>query len=315
MVPATNSANFLGIPFASASSYHPSAALDKTQHPRHGSSRWEKARELTVPYAPLPGVDLWYETAGEGTPVLLIMGFGVKGGAWRRQVPALSARHRVVWFDNRGVGETRAKPRPVSLGHFADDAAGLLDHLAIERAHVVGISMGGMIAQHLALRHAHRLASLTLMATHAGGRLVVPPLPGLKRFVGAHFQRRGRGRAVLELLMTPEYLAQADHAEILRDLREELCRKSPAGRLAQLGAVLRHNTRPHLGRLGQVPTLVVQPGRDILIDPRHSADLAARIPGARLVTLPDVGHGLLRERPADVSALLLGHFAAAEAAG
>lgn len=266
-----------------------------------------------MPHAPLEGVDLWYETAGDGTPVLLIMGFGVKGTAWRRQVPALAGRHRVVWFDNRGVGQTRAKPRPVTFARFADDTAGLLDHLAIDRAHVVGISMGGMIAQHLALRHPARLRSLTLMATHAGGRGVVPPLPGLKRFVGAHVQRRGRGQAVLELLMTPAYLAEANAAEILKDLREELCRKSAAGRLAQLGAVLRHNTRRHLNRLGHVPTLVIQPGQDILIDPRHSAFLAAHIPGARLLTLPAVGHGLLRERPAEVNEALLSHFAAADA--
>jgi len=274
-----------------------------------------------LPHAHLDDLELFYDTVGAGPPVLLIMGFGVRGMAWRRQIPALAAHHQVVWFDNRGVGETRAAPgsadlpaRSLTFARFADDAVGLLDHLGIERAHVVGISMGGMIAQHLALRHPDRLLSLTLMATHAGGRgAVLPPRAGLRRFLGAHLRRQGRTRAVMELLLTPEYLAQADHAAVAADLREELCQRSLAGRLGQLRAVFRHDTRAELERLGHVPTLVVQPAADVLIHPRHSAVLAAGIPGARLVTLP-AGHGLLREDPEAVNAALLGHFAAVDAA-
>ena len=265
--------------------------------------------------ATLGPVELAYDTAGDdGTPVLLIMGFAVRGNAWRRQIPALSAQHRVIWFDNRGVGDTVAPRRPVSIRAFADDAAALLDHLGVERAHVVGISIGGMIAQHVAHRHPDRLRSLTLIATHAGGRrAVLPTAQGLRLFLQANFDRRQRGDALLNLLMTPEFLETADRERIKADLAEELGIRSGLARLGQLGAVLSHDMRRHLPRLGQVPTLVIKPDRDVLIHPRNSDHLARRIPGARLVTVPDVGHGLLREHPGHVSDLLLGHFAQVDA--
>ncbi|MEZ4463767.1 MAG: alpha/beta fold hydrolase [bacterium] len=266
--------------------------------------------------ATLGQVELAYDTAGDaGTPVLLIMGFAVRGTAWRRQIPALAAHHQVVWFDNRGVGDTVAPRRPISIRAFADDAAAQLDHLQIERAHVVGISMGGMIAQHLALRHADRLRSLTLIATHAGGRrAVLPTARGLRLFLQANLDRHQRGDAVLHLLMTPEFLERADRSRVKADLAEELGTRSTLARFGQLGAVLTHNTRRRLSALGHVPTLVIKPERDVLIHPRHSDHLAARIPGARLVAVPDAGHGLLREHPEQISDLLLQHFAEADAA-
>lgn len=266
-------------------------------------------------HAPIDDARIAYETAGEdGTPVLLIMGFAVRGLAWRRQVPALAERHRVTWFDNRGVGETEARLRPYSMARFADDAVGLLDHLGHETAHIVGISMGGMIAQHVALRHRRRCRSLSLIATHAGGLgAILPTRKGIKLFLKANGS--DPAAATMQLLMSPEHLSSCDRDQLLADLKTEFGdNMSRRARLAQFAAILRHDTRARLHALSGLPTLIMQPAADRLVRSSHSARLAARIPGAKLLTVPVVGHGLLRERPTVVAHALRDHFAAADSA-
>lgn len=266
-------------------------------------------------HAPIDDARIAYDTAGEdGTPVLLIMGFAVRGLAWRRQVPRLAERHQVIWFDNRGVGETEVRLRPMRMKRFAADAIGLLDHLGHETAHIVGISMGGMIAQHVALRHRHRVRSLSLIATHAGGLgAFLPTRIGAKLFLQAN-GGKDRAQATMQLLMSPEHLATCDTRQLVRDLQIEFGdNMSRRGRLAQATALLRHDTRGRLHQLSGLPTLIVQPAADRLIRSEHSARLAAAIPGAKLLTVPTVGHGLLRETPDVVAEALAGHFAAVDA--
>lgn len=266
-------------------------------------------------HAPIDDARIAYDTAGEdGTPVLLIMGFAVRGLAWRRQVPLLAERHQVIWYDNRGVGETEVRLRPMTMKRLAADAIGLLDHLGHETAHVVGISMGGMIAQHVALGNRSRLRSLSLIATHSGGLgAFMPTRIGAKLFLRAN-GRKDPARATMELLMSPEHLASCDIDELYNDLRIEFGENmSRRGRLAQASAMLRHNTKRRLHQLSGLPTLVMQPAADRLIRSEHSARLARAIPGAKLVTVPTVGHGLLRETPELVAQALAEHFAAADA--
>lgn len=265
-------------------------------------------------FATIDDAHLAYATAGTtGSPVILIMGYAMRGLAWRRQVPHLAERHQVIWFDNRGAGETLAPRRPLRMARFADDVVGLLDHLGHATAHVVGISMGGMIAQHVALRHRDRVRSLSLIATHSGGRrAVVPTGKGIRLFVQANRQE-GAARATMQLLMSPQHLAHCDQDALLDAMREEFDRVSRTARLCQLAAVLRHDTRDQLHRLAGLPTLVMQPANDLLIRSAHSASLAAAIPGATLVTVPVVGHGLLRERPEVVSRVIGEHLAQVDA--
>src|SRR6266536_1661770 len=104
-----------------------------------------------MPTAQVNGIDLYYEEQGSGEPLLLIMGFTAHSMLWMMQVPALAQRYRVITLDNRGVGRSSVPPGPHTTRQMADDAAGLLDHLGIEQAGVIGWSMGGMIAQELAL--------------------------------------------------------------------------------------------------------------------------------------------------------------------
>ncbi|MCB9786578.1 MAG: alpha/beta fold hydrolase [Deltaproteobacteria bacterium] len=261
---------------------------------------------------------IYYETHGEGgSPVLLIMGFAVPSTLWAAQVPALSERHRVVTFDNRGAGKSEAPVGLYTMRGFAEDAIRLLDHLGLERAHVTGVSMGGMIAQELALRHRDRVRSLCLVATHAGGlRSAVPPLRGLSLFARSHLgDRRDRIRHLRRLLYTDSFLASQDGPRLERDLREALGETPPGGhRAAQLGAILRHRTGTRLGALAGLPTLIVKPADDILVAPRHSDRLHRLIPGSRLLEIADAGHGVLGQHAERLNEALLTHYARADRA-
>lgn len=269
-----------------------------------------------MPHLDVGDARLYYEVSGEdGTPVLLIMGFAVPMTMWGAQVPALSAQHRVVAFDNRGAGRSIAAAGLYSMRGFADDAVRLLDHLGIASAHVTGVSMGGMIAQELALRHRDRVRSLTLVATHAGGlRSVVPTLRGLRLFTSSQLGDRSARLANLRrLLYTDSFLASQDGLEISKNLRDALG-ETPAGssRAAQFAAILRHRTARRLGALDGLPTLIVKPAQDLLVAPRHSDRLHRLIPGSRLLEIADGGHGVLGQCADRLNRDLLAHYAAVD---
>lgn len=266
-----------------------------------------------------------------GLPVLLIMGFMMPGRAWRLVLPHLGPREACT-FDNRGAGDSEVPAGPYSMTMMAGDARGLLDHLGWPRAHVVGVSMGGMIAQHLALSAPERLASLSLIATHAGGLShLLPPARGLRPFfeanllasLGRSLSRlspglhgrlaRQRYAALSRLLFGEDYLRSNDPEALAALLRHDFEPPPPeAGRKGQLAAVLRHRTAGRLHTLADIPTLIVRAPEDRLIDPRHSDALAAAIPSARLVSLDGAGHGLIRQVPERLGGLLAGHFEVAE---
>lgn len=270
-----------------------------------------------MPTVELPDARLFYDTAGDrGSPVLLVMGFGVPGHMWLNQIPALAARHRVAWFDNCGSGGlTRAtRRRPYTMRDFGRHAVGVLDALGWADAHVVGVSMGGMIAQELALSHRGRVRSLSLVVTHAGGvRNLVPPLRSLALFArGFLGPRRGRARALERLIFPDEYLATADVATMRAALDERVVAAAPdRDRLLQLAAVLTHRTSRRLPTL-RIPTLVVKAARDVLIRPEECHRLHTLIPGSRLVEFEDAGHALLHQCADRLNAVLLEHFESAD---
>lgn len=267
--------------------------------------------------ATIGDVTIAYETYGTGgSPVLLIMGFTVRGRAWRFQVPALEENHRVVTFDHRGVGESDAPAGAYSMRQLADDALGLMDHLGWDDAHVVGVSMGGMVAQHIALEHRERARSLTLLATSAGGFWSRLPRGRGAWYFAKSLLGRGEGRldAVTKLLFPASFRATVDRAWLTGVIREDFGARPPRrGRRGQLHAVMGHDLRARLHELEGLPVLIVKPEQDLLIHPKQSERLHRLIPGSRLARLPDAGHGLLRHAE-ELNGILLEHIEAADAA-
>ncbi|MEV6831424.1 alpha/beta hydrolase [Amycolatopsis sp. NPDC051102] len=262
------------------------------------------------------GVELCHETFGApgARPLLLIMGLGAPMTWWDDEFCADLAGQgfRVIRFDNRDAGRSsrmRGRPNlaqayllrsaPYSLADMAEDAAGLLDALGVDAAHVAGASMGGMIAQTLAVRHPARVRSLTSIMSSTGGRLVGRPSP----------------RAMSMLLAAPPR-TRADYVELLvRTFRvigspgypfdEERMRRRaertydrgvpPGGSLRQLAAIMADRDRAPRLRKIRVPALVVHGARDPLVHVSGGRATARAIPGADLDIVPGMGHDLPRE--------------------
>lgn len=295
--------------------------IDPVRSPLGGYPPGKDQVEIaTVKNAALHGVQLAYNTCGRGAPVLLIMGYGVPGRAWVHQVAPLSRRHQVAWYDHRGIGNTRAAPGAYSMRLLASDALGLIDELGWEAVHVVGVSMGGMVAQEVALAARGRVRSLTLIVSHAGGMAARLPAPaGLSRFVRASVgvgSPRRRLRSLQRLLFPDDFLARCDRRWLQDVLRSDFGEPVPAlSRWSQLAAVMRHDTRRRLHRLAGLPTLVVKAGQDVLVRSAESDRLARLIPGARLRTFHEAGHGIIRQCHEALNQELLAHFEAAAGAG
>jgi 3-oxoadipate enol-lactonase len=255
---------------------------------------------------------LAYRSFGNGgAEVLFIMGFGMPGAVWGPQVEDLQRDHRCCHYDHLGVGDSDRGPFLRTIPSMADDAVRILDDLQWDRAHVVGVSMGGMIAQELALRSPDRLRTLSLVATH-GGALVasMPTARGMWLFLKGLFGgKAARLKSLPRLLYPDDYLTSVG-GELRKHLDVRLGRP-PALRtvLGQLHAVMRHSTESRLSRI-QHPTLLVRPGLDILIRPSQTDRLAARIPHARVLRFDDAGHGVTFQKAAELNAALRAHFAA-----
>jgi pimeloyl-ACP methyl ester carboxylesterase len=241
---------------------------------------------------------LHWESTGDGDPVLLIMGLGLSGGAWWRTVPVLARRLRVITFDNRGVGRSRAFSHAYTTDAMADDAATVLEAAGVERAHVYGISLGGMVAQKLALRHPQRVRSLVLGATSPGGPRAVRPDPDVIAFFRrrVHMAAEEALRASAPINYSPR--CREEHPDrIEEDFAQRLAHPfSSSAYRAQLFAAAWHNAYGALPRIA-VPTLVVHGRLDRAIPVGNGQLIADRIPGARLRILDEAGHLYPTEEP------------------
>ncbi|HXF52200.1 MAG TPA: alpha/beta fold hydrolase [Dehalococcoidia bacterium] len=258
-------------------------------------------------YARVNGVELYYEEHGIGEPMLLIMGFGGNTEAWAGQIPELSRYLHVIAFDNRGAGRSEKPDGPYSMEVFADDAAGLLQYLGVDSAHVFGVSMGGMIAQHLALRHPERVRTLILGCTTPGGPQAVSPSPEVIAAFQAGGQERDPRKAAeigFFYMYSDEYLSQ--NREALLDRAERLAhlRAPEEGLRGHFQAVMGHNALDRLHEV-RVPTLVLTGDADPLVPPENSRLIASRIPGARLVEFPGMKHGFFIEGASLVNRVII----------
>lgn len=259
---------------------------------------------------------IWSQHGDAGPPVLLIMGLTMPGRVWRPQLKTLPNQHQVITYDHRGLGDSAGTDDWFSIADMARDALRVLDEAEWPTAHVVGVSMGGMIAQELAIAASDRLRSLTLIATHGGGPITwLPRYQGLRGLLAAASGDRERRTKGLErMLYPPDWVATQDRADFLSSLEDRLAYRAPrATALRQIRAVSRHRTIERLKSVG-TRTLVVQPGKDALIDPRNSETLAKVLPNSELVRFPDAGHGIIHQEADALNARLLAHFAACESA-
>jgi pimeloyl-ACP methyl ester carboxylesterase len=243
---------------------------------------------------------------------MLVMGLGGDSGWWERQVPGLSARHRLILVDNRGVGQSDKPAGRYATSVMAADCAAVLEHAGVRRAHVCGLSMGGMIAQELALAAPERIGALVLAATYAKPDKGIERTadasgresggPSLTNFLGggkidlSGADQKQMFKFLMALVLTPEFIQ-----------REKTWLKSMFQRTvengttieqfsAQFYAVMKHDTTARLSLL-KLPTLVLTGDADRLVPPHHSDTLARLIPGARLHKVPGGTHGFNVEMP------------------
>ena len=254
-----------------------------------------------MPFATLNGNRAHYEAYGQGDPVLLVSGLGGPAVGWLLQVKDLSARYQVITLDNRGVGETERGDLPsYPTALLADDAAALLDHLGVARAHVVGASMGGTIAMELAIRHPKRVRSLSICCSWAQGDARFIDVLRSWMALAPHLSVENRFRHVLfPWLYTPAFLS--DEAAVAEALKRSLAYPhptTPEGLTRQgQGLIAWNGTRLKEIRRIKAPTQILVGKDDILTPPAFSRALAGMIPDARFRILPGAHAFLIEEAP------------------
>jgi 3-oxoadipate enol-lactonase len=264
-----------------------------------------------MPNVRVGDIEMFYVEAGQGEPLVLIMGYGGDHLAWGLQLPAFAERYRVIAFDNRGVGQTDTPDHPYTIRMMAEDTVGLMDKLGVGCAHVLGVSMGGMIAQELALNHPQRVRSLHLGCTLGRPDNYLRAISASWREVRERFDRAATLRFIAPWLFAAvTYRDRPEFVEMV--FQNALANPHPqtlTGFLRQGEAIQSHDTLDRLPAI-RCPTLVSVAEHDILVPPYFSRELAAQIPGATLRVVPDAGHVYFWERPDLFNTLSLDFFAA-----
>jgi 3-oxoadipate enol-lactonase len=248
-----------------------------------------------MPFTDNDGVKIYWKESGAGDPLLLIMGLGYTHEMWYRTEPILAQRYRTISFDNRGVGRSDVPPGPYPISTMAADAAAVMDSAGVKRAHVFGISMGGMIAQEFALQYPERVRSLILGCTsHGGPEAVLADAEVVTTLMARGTMSAEDGiRAMVPFI----YDASTPRERIEEDL--EIRRRTfptAAGYFAQVQGIFAFEARSRLPLL-RVPTLVVHGESDRLVPPENGRRIAKLIEGARLVMLQRASHIFPTDQP------------------
>ena len=263
------------------------------------------------------GVRLSYSVDGEGPPLLLIQGVGLPGRGWLPQVVGLRQRFTVITFDNRGVGGSDGGPEPLTIDAMAEDAAAILERENIDYVHVMGHSMGGLIALRFALMNPARIRSLILACTFADGAAPTKlswkmAALGIRCRVGTRAMRRN---AMLEMIMPAPFLRGIDRARLAADLQPLFGRDladQPPILMRQLRAMSRYSALAQLGLLDGIPAVVISAAHDPIAPPALGRAIAGGMTSARFVEFADAGHALPIQCVDRFNDLILSHLAAAE---
>jgi 3-oxoadipate enol-lactonase len=252
-----------------------------------------------MPVASVGEIELDYERSGSGPPLLLIMGLSGTALHWGEPfLKALRGDFEVIVYDHRGVGASSPLDGPLTIVDMAEDAVGLLEALSIDSAHVMGISMGGMVAQELALAHPERVRTLTLGCTYCGGEGSVVTAPEVARRIGEARMSGDRERAIRtawEANVSPAFAENADAYAAYRAISYERAVAVPVI-IAQLQAIGGHDTSARLSEL-TMPALVIHGTADEILPVQNGRMVASLIPGSRLEIFEGVGHVFFWERP------------------
>lgn len=266
-----------------------------------------------MPTVRTAGAELHYERSGSGEPLLLIQGMSGTHVSWGEPFLAPLREHfEVVAFDNRGIGLSAPIDGPFTIEEMAEDTASLLGELGLESAHVVGISMGGMIAQELALAHPEHVRSLTLGCTYCGGpgSQLMPAENARKLFEGmASGDRETAIRAAYEVNLSPAFRAEERRFAAFHEMATSV----PAAKQTielQVQAIFGHDTSGRIAAIA-APTLVIHGTADGVLPYANGELIFSLMPSARLESLEGVGHMFWWEQPEASGELIREHTLAA----
>lgn len=257
-----------------------------------------------------------YHREGSGPPLILLQGAGVVGEGWRPQIDAFRDQYSIVAPDNRGIGASTYQAAQLTVADMAGDVLAIADAEGFDRFHLAGHSIGGLIAQEIALRARQRVLSLALLCTFERGGQAARLTPdilwsGLRTRIGTAAMRR---RAFMQLVMPDPYLAGVDQSKLAGNLAQlfghDLASQPPIV-MKQLQAAAKYDASSRLSELAGIPTVVISAQHDRIALPEFGRALAGRIPGARFVEIADGGHAVTIQCANQVNELLAEHLAAA----
>jgi pimeloyl-ACP methyl ester carboxylesterase len=262
-----------------------------------------------VPFADVNAVTLYYEEQGVGEPLICVQGLATSSAAWVLQVPAFAARHRTLTFDNRDVGQSSRMDAPYAIGDMADDVLALADHLDIGDFHLLGVSMGGAIAQHVALRAPQRVRTLTLGVSWAGAGAYAVEKTRLWALEADRFTREEFIDSLMVINFSEAFYENAEGVAFVRQtMLAYPYHQEPEAFRRQADASAGHDLRGRLGAL-TMPVHVIAGEHDIVLPRWKSEELATEIPGSRLTVVPKAPHGLNIERAEEFNDAVLGFIA------
>jgi pimeloyl-ACP methyl ester carboxylesterase len=292
--------------------YIPQFAWSQPQEPAQNNNAYTRAQ---TEHVQVGDINVAYKRFGQGKPILFISGTSQTKDAWEPTLllELAATNHTVIVFDNRGIGETTVGTKPFSIEQFANDTAGLLDALQIEKADVFGASLGSFVAQELALNYPEKVDRLILHATYCGGNeaiyasgqaaeraMILSSAEVLQNMTAEE-----QAMVLAQIMFPPEWLEE--HPEILSTTVIQLApSRSATPEIIQQQGLASGTWRGSCDRLPNItqPTLLIVGDQDVLLPAANAVMMAQRIPNSWLVIIQGTGHGMMFQVPTEFSAII-----------